>query len=123
MSKASFKDSETIMIYFGDSIRKLLRKTLRKKNIYFVEYLIVDIEGDVLTVIPNTRPKEDEMPYEVTALRISADDKHILPSGELDNMREFSKDEVIQYAEEHGYNVKEFKEALKPFRKGGKKDD
>ena len=123
MSKTAFKDSETIMIYFGDSIRKLLRKTLRKKNIYFVEYLIVDIEGDVLTVIPNSRPKEDEMPYEVTALRISADDKHILPAGELDKMRDFSKDEVIKYAEEHGFNAKEFKEALKPFRKGGKKDD
>ena len=123
MSKASFKDSETIMIYFGDSIRKLLRKTLRKKNIYFVEYLIVDIEGDVLTVIPNTRPKEDEMPYEVTALRISANDKHILPTGELDKMRDFSKEEVIKYAEDNDFNVKEFKEALKPFRKGGKKDD
>ena len=123
MSKASFKDSETIMIYFGDSIRKLLRKNLRKKNIYFVEYLIVDIEGDVLTVIPNTRPKEDEMPYEVTALRISANDKHILPTGELDKMRDFSKEEVIKYAEDNDFNVKEFKEALKPFRKGGKKDD
>ena len=123
MSKASFKDSETIMIYFGDSIRKLLRKTFRKKNIYFVEYLIVDIEGDVLTVIPNTRPKEDEMPYEVTALRISANDKHILPTGELDKMRDFSKEEVIKYAEDNDFNVKEFKEALKPFRKGGKKDD
>ena len=122
MNKA-FKDSETIMIYFGDSIRKLLRKNLRKKNIYFVEYLIVDIEGDVLTVIPNSRPKEDEMPYEVTAIRISANDKHILPSGELDKMRDFSKDEVIKYAEEHDFNAKEFKEALKPFRKGGKKDD
>ena len=87
MNKA-FKDNETITIYFGDSIRKLLRKNLRKKNTYFVDYLIVDIEGDVLTVIPNTRPKEDEMPYEVTALRISANDKHILPPGELDKMRD-----------------------------------
>ena len=122
MNKA-FKDSETIMIYFGDSIRKLLRKNLRKKNIYFVEYLIVDIEGDVLTVIPNSRPKEDELPYEVTAIRISANDKHILPAGELDKMRDFSKEEVYKYAEEHDFNGKEFKEALKPFRKGGKKDD
>ena len=122
MNKA-FKDSETITIYFGDSIRKLLRKNLRKKNTYFVEYLIVDIEGDVLTVIPNSRPKEDEMPYEVTALSISASDKHILPVGELDKMRDFSKNDVIEYAEAHGFNPKEFKEALKPFRKGGKKDD
>lgn len=122
MNKA-FKNNETITIYFGDSIRKLLRKNLRKKNTFFVDYLIVDIEGDVLTVIPNTRPKEDEMPYEVTALRISANDKHILPPGELDRMRDLSKDEVIKYAEELEYNVKEFKEALKPFRKGGKKDD
>ena len=102
MNKA-FKDNETITIYFGDSIRKLLRKNLRKKNTFFVDYLIVDIEGDVLTVIPNTRPKEDEMPYEVTALRISANDKHILPPGELDRMRDLSKDEVIKYAEEHEY--------------------
>jgi hypothetical protein len=122
MNKA-FKDSETITIYFGDSLRKLLRKNLRKKNTYFVEYLIVDIEGDVLTVIPNSRPKEDEMPYEVTAIRISASDKHILPAGELDKMRDFSKDEVLKYAESHDFNPKEFKEALKPFRKGGKKDD
>lgn len=122
MNKA-FKDSETITIYFGDSIRKLLRKNLRKKNTYFVEYLIVDIEGDVLTVIPNSRPKEDELPYEVTALRISVSDKHILPVGELDKMRDFSKNDVIEYAEANGFNPKEFKEALKPFRKGNKKDD
>ena len=122
MSKA-FKDSETVTIYFGDSIRKLLRKNLRKKNTFFVEYRIVDIEGDILTVVPNSRPKEDEMPYEVTALRISASDKHILPEGELDKMREFSKDEMVKYAESHDFNFKEFKEALKPFRKAGKKDD
>ena len=122
-SKTAFRDGDTVTIYFGDSIRKLLRKNLRKKNTYFVEYVIIAVEGDVLTVIPNTKIRENELPYEITALRFKASDRHILADGELEKLREISKSELISYAEDHDYNPKEFKEALKPFRKGGKKDD
>lgn len=122
-SKMTFKDGDTVTIYFGDSIRKLLRKNLRKKNTFFVEYLVVAVDGDILTVIPNTRAKENELPYEITALRISASDRHILVDGELDSLREIGKSELMSYIEEHDYKPKEFKEALRPFRKGGKKDD
>lgn len=122
MSK-EFKTGGNITIYFGDNIRKLLRKNLRKKNTFFVDYEIVSVEDGILTVLPNSRAKEDEMPYEVTGLRIKASDRHILAEGELDSLREISKDELIRYAKEHEFILKEFKEALKPFRKSGKKDD
>lgn len=110
----------TVTIYFGDSIRKLLRKSLRKKNTYFVDYVIIAVEGDVLTVIPNTKENDGKTPYEITGLRISKDDRHIMTDGELDMLRNSGKSELYLYAEEHKYNPKEFKEALKPFRKGGK---
>ena len=110
----------TVTIYFGDSIRKLLRKSLRKKNTYFVDYVIIAIDGDVLTVMPNTIEKDEKTPYEITGLRIKKDDRHIMSDGELDMLRNSSKSELYLYAEEHKYNPKEFKEALKPFRKGGK---
>jgi hypothetical protein len=119
----NFKTGDIITIYFGDSIRKLIRKSLRKKNTFFVDYVIAGIEGDILTVFPNSRPKEEEIPYEITGLRISMSDRHIMAEGELDALRNSSKSDLYQYAEEHEYNPKEFKEALKPFRKGGKKDD
>ena len=121
MSK-TYKAGGTVTVYFGDSIRKLLKKSLRKKNTFFVDYLIVDVEGDVLTVMPNSKIREDELPYEVTGLRIKTNDTHILAEGELDKLREFSKSELIEYAEVRGFNTKEFKEALKPFRKGNKTD-
>ena len=118
-----FKTGGTVTIYFGDSIRKLLRKSLRKKNTYFVDYIIIAIDGDTLTVIPNSKSNDAKTPYEVTGLCISKSDRHILSEGELDSLRNSSKSDLYLYAEAHGYNPKEFKEALKPFRKGSKKDD
>lgn len=123
MGKTTYKAGDTVTIYFGDSMRKLLRKALRKKNTYFVDYVITAVEGDILTVFPNSKAKDDEVPYEVTGLRIKSSDRHILSDGELDSLRNSSKSELYLYAEEHDYNPKEFKEALKPFRKSGKKDD
>ena len=119
----TFKVGGTITIYFGDSMRNFLRKSLRKKNTYFVDYIIIAIEGDVLTVLPNSKEKDEKMPYEVTGLRIKKSDRHIMTDGELDMLRTSSKSDLYLYAEEHDYNPKEFKEALKPFRNGNKKDD
>ena len=36
--------------------------------------------------------------------------------------RDIDKEYVVSFATEHGYSVKEFKEALKPYRKGYKND-
>ena len=119
----AYKVGGTVTIYFGDSRRKLLRKSLRKKNTYFVDYVIIAIEGDILTVFPNSKENDEKTPCEVTGLRINKNDRHIMSDGELDNLRNSSKSELYKYAEEHDYNTKEFKEALKPFRKGSKKDD
>ncbi|MBR3278012.1 MAG: hypothetical protein IKG01_03750 [Lachnospiraceae bacterium] len=119
----AYKVGGTVTIYFGDSMRKLLRKSLRKKNTYFVDYAIIAIEGDILTVFPNSKENDEKTPCEVTGLRINKNDRHIMSDGELDNLRNSSKSELYKYAEEHDYNTKEFKEALKPFRKGSKKDD
>ena len=117
------KIGDTVTIYFGDSIRKLLRKNLRKKNTYFVDYLVISIEGDMLTVVPNSKISGDETPYEFSGICIEKSDRHLLFEGELDSLRNSSKSELYLFADEHKYNPKEFKEALKPFRKGAKKDD
>jgi len=119
----AFKTGGTVTIYFGDSIRKLLRKPLRKKNTYFADYMIASIDGDVLTVFPNSKAKDKDLPHEVAGLCINKSDKHILGEGELDSLRNLSKSEINAFAAEHDYNIKEFKEALKPFRKGSKQDD
>ncbi len=116
----TIKNGDRITIYFGDKIRKLLKKSLRKKNTYFVEYIVLLTEDDTLTVIPNTIQKGDELPYEITGLRISKTDRHILSENELDKLRQSTKEELISFADKRGFDHKEFKEALKPFRKAKK---
>lgn len=117
------KKGDIVTIYFGDSMRKLLRKNLRKKNTFFVDYVVMSVNGDMLTVVPNARMGSEEPPYEFSGLCIEKNDRHLLFEGELDSLRESSKSELYLFAEKHEYNPKEFKEAIKPFRKGGKKDD
>ena len=117
------KKGDIVTIYFGDSMRKLLRKNLRKKNTFFVDYVVMSVDGDMLTVVPNARMGSEEPPYEFSGICIEKNDRHLLSEGELDMLRNSSKNELYLFAEEHEYNPKEFKEALKPFRKGGKKDD
>ena len=122
MSK-TFKVGGTVTIYFGDSMRSFLKKSLRKKNTFFVDHIIIAIDGDILTVFPNFRTDDKEVPYEVSGLRIDKSDRHILAEGELMYLSELNKSELMVFAEEHKYNPKEFKEAMKPFRKAHKKDD
>ncbi len=117
------KKGDIVTIYFGDSMRKLLRKNLRKKNTFFVDYVVMSVDGDMLTVVQNARMGSKESPYEFSGICIEKNDRHLLFEGELDSLRESSKSELYLFAEEHEYNPKEFKEAIKPFRKGGKKDD
>ena len=117
------KKGDIVTIYFGDSMRKLLRKNLRKKNTFFVDYVVMSVDGDMLTVVPNARMGSEEPPYEFSGICIEKNDRHLLFEGELDSLRESSKSELYLIAEKHEYNPKEFKEAIKPFRKGGKKDD
>ena len=117
------KKGDIVTIYFGDSMRKLLRKNLRKKNTFFVDYVVMSVDGDMLPVVPNARMGSEEPPYEFSGICIEKNDRHLLFESELDSLRESSKSELYLFAEEHEYNPKEFKEAIKPFRKGGKKDD
>ena len=117
------KKGDIVTIYFGDSMRKLLRKNLRKKNTYFVDYEIVAVDGDMLMIVPNARISDGEAPYEFSGICIEKSDRHLLFDGELDSLRKSGKSELYLFADEHKYNPKEFKEALKPFRKGGKKED
>ena len=122
MSK-TFNVGGTVTIYFGDSMRSFLKKNLRKKNTFFVDYIIIAIDGDTLTIFPNSKTDDEKVPYEVSGLRIDKSDRHILAEGELMYLSELNKSELMVFAEEHEYNPKEFKEAMKPFRKAQKKDD
>ena len=103
MGKA-FKTGDTITLYFGDTMRELLSKPLRKREVYFV------------------KNSKDNPPYKVMGLCIKKDDNHILPEGVLGKLRDIDKEELAQFASDHGYNAKEFKAALKPYRKDRKKD-
>ena len=115
--KKTFKTGDSITLYFGDTMRELLSKALRKRNVYFVDCKIVAIEGDDLTVLSQMRNAKDDPPYKVMGICIKTDDKHILPEGVLEELREVDKDQLREFASDHGYDAKEFKEALKPFRK------
>ena len=121
MGKA-FKTGDLITLYFGDTMRELLSKPLRKKDVYFVECKIVAVEGDTLTVLSQMRNAKDKPPYKVMGICIKMDDKHVLPQGALEELREIDKDELVKFASDHGYDAKEFKAALKPFRKDRNKD-
>lgn len=118
----TFKTGDSVAIYFGDTMRELLSKPLRKKGVYFVDCKIVAIDGDTLTVLSQMRNSKDKLPYKVMGLCINKDDKHILPEGVLEELREIDKDELEKFASGHGYDAKEFKAALKPYRKDRKKD-
>ena len=117
------KKGDIVTIYFGDSMRKILRKNLRKKNTYFVDYMVVSVDGDMLMIVPNAKQDDGKMPYEFSGICIEKNDRHILFEGELDSLRKSNKNELSLFADEHYFKPKEFKEALKPFRKGDKKDD
>lgn len=118
----TFKAGDSITLYFGDTMRDLLSKSLRKRSVYFVDCKIVAVEGDILTIFSQTRNAKDKLPYKVMGICVEKDDKHILPEGVLEELRDIDKDKLAEFASARGYDVKEFKAALKPFRKGGKKD-
>ena len=118
----TFKTGDSITLYFGDTMRELLPKSLRKRNIYFVDCKIIAIEGDTLTVLSQMRNAKENPPYKVMGICIEKDDTHILPEWGLEELRSIDKDQLVQFASNHGYNAKEFKEALKPYRKERKKD-
>lgn len=117
----TFKTGDSVALYFGDTMRELLSKPLRKRGIYFVDCKIVAIEGDTLTVLSQMRNAKDKPPYKIMGICIKKDDKHILPEGVLEKLREIDKDELTKFASSHGYDDKEFKVALKPYRKDHKK--
>ena len=121
MGKA-YKIGDTVTLYFGDTMRELLSKALRKKNIYFVDCKIVAIEGDTLTVFSKMKSSKENQPYKVMGICVTKDDNHILPEGALEQLRNIEKEQLNEFALEHGFNTKEFKDALKPYRKGYKKD-
>ena len=116
------KTGDTITLYFGDTMRELLSKPLRKKEVYFVDCKIIAIEGDNITVLSQMKNSKDNPPYKVMGICIKKDDNHILPEGVLGKLRDIDKEELVQFASDHGYNAKEFKAALKPYRKERKKD-
>lgn len=118
----TFKTGDSIVLYFGDTMRELLSKPLRKRGVYFVDCRVVAIEGDILTVLSQMRNAKESLPYKVMGICIEKDDKHILPKGVLEELREVDKDELAKFASGHGYDEKEFKAALKPYRKDRKKD-
>ena len=118
----AYKIGDSITLYFGDTMRELLSKSLRKRNIYFVDCKIIAIEGDTLTVLSQMKNSNDKPPYKIMGICVKMDDNHILPEGVLEGLRVIDKDNLLQFASDHGYNAKEFKEALKPYRKDRKKD-
>ena len=118
----SFKTGDTITLYFGDTMRELLSKPLRKKEVYFVDCEVVSAEDDTITVLSKMKNAKDIPPYKVMGLCLKKDDNHILPKGTLGKLRDIDKEELAKFASSHGFNVKELKIALKPFRKDGKKD-
>lgn len=118
----AFKIGDTITLYFGDTMRDVLLKALRKRSVYFVDCKIVAIEDDTITVLSQMKNVKDKPPYKVMGICVKKDDKHILPEGVLEELRDIDKDELVQFASERGYDVKEFKAALKPYRKDRKKD-
>ncbi len=118
----AFKLGDSITLYFGGTMRGLLPKALRKQNIFFVDCRIVAIDSDTITILSQTKNAKDIPPYKVMGLCVKKDDKHVLPEGALEKLRDVEKDQLEQFASAHNYNVKEFKEALKPYRKGRKKD-
>ena len=64
----TFKTGDSVAIYFGDTMRELLSKPLRKKGVYFVDCKIVAIDGDTLTVLSQMRNAKDKLPYKVMGL-------------------------------------------------------
>lgn len=118
----TFKTGDLITLYFGDTMRDLLSKSLRKRNVYFVDCRIIDVEDDTITVLSQMKNTKDNPPYKIMGLCITKDDKHILPEGVLEELRYVDKERLESFASDRGYNAKEFKAALKPYRKDRKKD-
>jgi hypothetical protein len=118
----AYKIGDSITLYFGDTMRDLLPKALRKQRVYFVDCTVVKIIDGNISVLSQTKNAKDKPPYKIFALCIDGDDKHILPEGTLELLRGVDKQYLEDFATSHMYSIKEFKEALQPYRKGIKKD-
>ena len=117
----AYKVGDKIIIYFGDTMRDYLRKTYRKKNVYFIEYRIAAIYEDRIVVFPEIRDRSKQLPYDISGICIAKTDRHILPTDDLSSiLSKADKEVVASYAEQHGFKKTEFKEALKPYRKSAK---
>ena len=113
-----FIRDRTVYVYFGKGLRKNMRKEYIIKGCYFVEYRVYECHGGKVTLLQENRICKKNFPYGGCGLKLKNDDIHIISHHDFMYLTSIASDENIQlYAEEAGYNVREFEQAIKPYRK------
>jgi|GEM_PF-1085261 len=124
MGKAKYKKDSHIYVYFGDTLRKKLRKSIRKAGVYFAELKVVEddvptgVDEKVASFIAVSGDKlfSDYSPYGSYGVILKENDSHIFREDDFEDLRHASNQEIERICKACEYDVKEFKKAFKPFR-------
>ena len=130
MGKAKYKKDSHIYVYFGDTLRKKLRKSIRKAGIYFAELKVVEddvptgVDEKVASFIAVSGDKlfDDDSLYGSYGVILKENDPHIFREDDFEDLRRASNQELERICKACEYDVKEFKKAFKPFRIKDKDD-
>jgi hypothetical protein len=124
MGKANhFKVGDIVYVYFGDQLRKHLRKSVRKQNIYFAEYKVIDSDANNennkhprLIIINVDKLCNKFHPYGGYGLAIYANDAHLFTEESFRHMRNANDDELRSMCKTCNFKFKEFSKGFEPFR-------
>jgi hypothetical protein len=117
MGKANdYKPGDSIYVYFGDKFRKNLRKSYRDSEIYFVEYKILEINDNTLTLVHGERLCDKKHPIGGYGLAVTNSCKFIFTDSEFDELRHASDDELESFCNSSKIHYKAFKKVFAPFR-------
>lgn len=117
MGKAgSFKVGDPIYVYFGGKFRKQLRKCYRKKDYYFFQFIVVEVDDKRITAIYNEQVCDRKHPFSGHGVTLDADSDYIFSEKTFFSLRYATDTDIEKLCENCGYKTKEFKKAFKPFR-------
>ncbi|MCQ2571368.1 MAG: hypothetical protein MJ154_03955 [Candidatus Saccharibacteria bacterium] len=115
----TFTIGESICYYFGGKKRKLLRKSIQDKGIYFAEFIVTGINPDNSAIAVHHGDKlcTKKNPCEGFGIILKKDDPHAITNEDFMRLREASDDELESFCAFCGFKTKEFMKSFRIFRK------
>ena len=120
MGKASdsYKIGDLVYVIFYGDMRKDLLKPVRKGKVFFVEYRVIEVDGNKVIAKYGKQLCEDEekYPYGGCGIVIEPGCYYAFSREEFEAMRLASDDELKSLCEKRGFKHRVFRKAFEPFR-------